>query len=88
MSICLLFCALYRALREIPNPDEDLHVELANLKRRLFVRGTRNWRFVPTEQSKNNRRNAGEVENCYPYDADEATVATVFAQVNCAADAD
>ena len=53
MTICLLFCALYQALRKIPNPDEDLHVELANLKRRLFVRGTRNWRFLPTEQSKN-----------------------------------
>jgi Protein of unknown function DUF262/Protein of unknown function (DUF1524) len=53
MTICLLFCALYQALRKILNPDEDLHVELANLKRRLFVKGTRNWRFVPTEQSKN-----------------------------------
>jgi uncharacterized protein with ParB-like and HNH nuclease domain len=53
MTICLLFCALYQALRKIPNPDENLVVEMANLKRRLFVRGTRSWRFVPTEQSKN-----------------------------------
>jgi hypothetical protein len=53
MTICLLFCALYQALRKIPNPDENLHVEMANLKRRLFVKGTRDWRFVPTEQSKN-----------------------------------
>jgi uncharacterized protein DUF262/uncharacterized protein DUF1524 len=53
MTICLLLCALYQALRKIPNPDENLHIEMANLKRRLFVKGSRNWRFVPTEQSKN-----------------------------------
>ncbi len=53
MTICLLFCALYQALRKIPNPDENLVIEMANLKRRLFVRATRSWRFVPTEQSRN-----------------------------------
>jgi len=31
----------------------NLQAEMANLKRRLLVKGTRNWHFVPTEQSKN-----------------------------------
>ena len=53
LTICLLLCALYQTLRSFPNPDENLVIEMANLKRRLFVKGTRNWGFVPTEQSKN-----------------------------------
>lgn len=52
-TICLLFCALYNKLKSFPNPDEDLTVELANLKNRLFVRSTNDWRFVPSEQAQN-----------------------------------
>lgn len=52
-TISLLFCAIYRKLKENPNPDEDLTVELANLKNRIFLKGTNDWRFEPSEQAQN-----------------------------------
>lgn len=52
-TICLLFCALYRKLKSVPNPDEDLLLELANLKNRLFIKSAKEWRFLPSEQAQN-----------------------------------
>ncbi len=52
-TISLLFCALYDRLARIPEPDFDLHVELVNLKNRLFVKSTKHWRFEPSEQGYN-----------------------------------
>ncbi|HCW69912.1 MAG TPA: DUF262 domain-containing protein [Thalassospira lucentensis] len=52
-TISLLFCALYRRLEENQKPDQDLMVELANLKNRIFLKGTNDWRFEPSEQAQN-----------------------------------
>jgi len=52
-TISLLFCALYRKLKTHPDPDDDLTVELVNLKNRVFLKGTNSWRFEPSEQAQN-----------------------------------
>lgn len=52
-TISLLFCALYKRLREQPDPDDDLTVELVNLRNRIFLKGTAAWRFEPSEQAQN-----------------------------------
>ena len=52
-TISLLFCALYRKLKTHPDPDDDLTVELVNLKNRIFLKGTNSWRFEPSEQAQN-----------------------------------
>lgn len=52
-TISLLLCALYQKLKSIVDPDDDLMVELVNLKNRIFVKGTNNWRFEPSEQQQN-----------------------------------
>lgn len=52
-TISLLFCALYRKLSELPDPDDDLSVELINLKNRLFIRPGSDWRFEPSDQANN-----------------------------------
>ncbi|TVR84539.1 MAG: DUF262 domain-containing protein [Rhodospirillales bacterium] len=53
MTISLLFCALFARLNDVPDKDDELHVELINLRNRLFVKSSRAWRFEPTEQSHN-----------------------------------
>lgn len=54
-TITLLFCALFQKLASLPeeDKDDDLKVELANLKRRLFIKSTGRWRFEPSEQAQN-----------------------------------
>jgi len=52
-TISLLFCALYDKLKANPDPDDDLTVELVNLKNRIFLKGTNSWRFEPSEQAQN-----------------------------------
>ena len=41
-----------------------------------------------TEKPEDNRRHAGQIENRDPDESNKAAVATVFAQINGAADAD
>lgn len=52
-TISLLFCALFEKLKSHPEPDDDLTVELVNLKNRIFIKRTNNWRFEPSEQALN-----------------------------------
>jgi hypothetical protein len=58
-TITLLFCALYQRLKDNPEPDDDLTLELANLRKRIFVKPTDGakaasaWRFEPSEQGNN-----------------------------------
>jgi len=52
-TISLLFCALYERLKTHPSPDDDFNVELVNLKNRLFIKSTHQWRFEPSEQAQN-----------------------------------
>jgi hypothetical protein len=52
-TISLLFCAFYRKLNAITNPDRRLMVELDNLESRIFVRATGQWRLEPSEQAQN-----------------------------------
>jgi hypothetical protein len=52
-TISLLFCALYDRLKAHPNPDDDFNVEMVNLKNRLFIKSTSQWRFEPSEQAQN-----------------------------------
>lgn len=52
-TISLLFCALYDRLKAHPDPDDDFNVEMVNLKNRLFIRSTNQWRFEPSEQAQN-----------------------------------
>lgn len=52
-TISLLFCALYDRLKAHPDPDDDFNVELVNLKNRLFIKSTNQWRFEPSEQAQN-----------------------------------
>ncbi|WP_327211622.1 DUF262 domain-containing protein [Rhizobium ruizarguesonis] len=52
-TISLFFCALYDRLSRISDPSDDLQVELVNLRNRIFVRGTDDWRFEPSEQNYN-----------------------------------
>lgn len=52
-TISLLFCAIFQNLSGVVEPDDDLRLELANLKHRLFLKGTKEWRFVPSEQNQN-----------------------------------
>ena len=52
-TISLLFCALYDKLKSHPNPDDDFNVELINLKNRIFIKATGQWRFEPSEQMQN-----------------------------------
>jgi len=52
-TISLLFCALYDRLKAHPDPDDDFNVEMVNLKNRLFIKSTNQWRFEPSEQAQN-----------------------------------
>ena len=52
-TISLLFCALYDKLKSHPDPDDDFNVEMVNLKNRIFIRLTTQWRFEPSEQGQN-----------------------------------
>lgn len=52
-TISLLFCALYDRLKAHPNPDDDFNVEMVNLKNRIFIKSTNQWRFEPSEQAQN-----------------------------------
>lgn len=52
-TISLLFCALYDKLKTNPNTDDDFNVEIVNLKNRIFIRGSNQWRFEPSEQMQN-----------------------------------
>jgi len=52
-TVSLLFCALYGRLKAHPNPDDDFNVEMVNLKNRLFIKSTNQWRFEPSEQAQN-----------------------------------
>lgn len=52
-TISLLFCALYDKLKSHPDPDDDFNVEIVNLKNRIFIKSTRQWRFEPSEQGQN-----------------------------------
>lgn len=52
-TISLLFCAFYKKLNAIENPDRKLLVELDNLENRIFVRSTWQWRLEPSEQMQN-----------------------------------
>jgi Protein of unknown function DUF262/Protein of unknown function (DUF1524) len=52
-TISLLFCAVYKQLNAIPNPDRRLQVELDNLENRIFVRASGQWRLEPSEQAQN-----------------------------------
>ncbi len=52
-TISLLFCALYKTLKAQPEPDDELTVELVNLKNRIFLKGKKDWRFEPSEQAQN-----------------------------------
>lgn len=52
-TISLLFCALYDRLKAHPDPDEDFNVEMVNLKNRIFIKSTNQWRFEPSEQAQN-----------------------------------
>jgi hypothetical protein len=52
-TISLLLCALYKRLSLARDEDDDIHVELVNLKNRLFLKGTNRWRFEPSEQGQN-----------------------------------
>lgn len=49
-TISLLFCALYDRLKAHPDPDDDFNVEMVNLKNRLFIKSTNQWRFEPSEE--------------------------------------
>ncbi|MDA8190769.1 MAG: DUF262 domain-containing protein [Gammaproteobacteria bacterium] len=52
-TISLLFCALYDRLKAHSDPDDDFNVEMVNLKNRLFIKSTNQWRFEPSEQAQN-----------------------------------
>lgn len=52
-TISLLFCALYDRLKAHPDPDDDFNVEMVNLKNRIFIKSTNQWRFEPSEQAQN-----------------------------------
>lgn len=52
-TISLLFCALFDRLKAHPDPDDDFNVEMVNLKNRLFIKATNQWRFEPSEQAQN-----------------------------------
>lgn len=52
-TISLLFCAFYKSLSAIDNPERKLLVELDNLENRIFVRATNQWRLEPSEQAQN-----------------------------------
>jgi hypothetical protein len=52
-TISLLFCALYDRLKTHPDPDDDFNFEMVNLKNRLFIKSTNQWRFEPSEQAQN-----------------------------------
>ena len=52
-TISLLFCVLYDRLKAHPDPDDDFNVEMVNLKNRLFIKSTKQWRFEPSEQAQN-----------------------------------
>jgi Protein of unknown function DUF262/Protein of unknown function (DUF1524) len=52
-TISLLFCALYDRLKAHPDLDDDFNVEMVNLKNRLFIKSTNQWRFEPSEQAQN-----------------------------------
>ncbi|WP_201727551.1 DUF262 domain-containing protein [Acidocella sp. C78] len=52
-TISLLFCAFYKKLNAVTNPDRKLIVELDNLENRIFVRSAGQWRLEPSEQAKN-----------------------------------
>lgn len=53
-TISLLFCAMYAKLNDAAEKDDDLIVELANLRNRIFVKSLDNaWRFEPSEQGFN-----------------------------------
>ncbi|TIL20468.1 MAG: DUF262 domain-containing protein [Mesorhizobium sp.] len=52
-TITLLFCSLYNKIKAYPEIDDELNVELVNLKNRIFVKGSSQWRFEPSEQAQN-----------------------------------
>lgn len=52
-TISLLFCALYEKLKSHPSQDDDFNVEMVNLKNRIFLKSTNQWRFEPSEQAQN-----------------------------------
>lgn len=53
-TISLLLCALFAKLSSAVEKDDDLIVELANLRNRIFVKSLNNiWRFEPSEQAFN-----------------------------------
>ena len=52
-TISLLFCALYYRLKSHPARDDDFIVEMVNLKNRIFIKSTNQWRFEPSEQAQN-----------------------------------
>jgi hypothetical protein len=52
-TISLLFCAFYKKLNAVKNPDRKLVVELDNLENRIFVRSSAQWRLEPSEQAQN-----------------------------------